>query len=201
MLFFLYEITCLVNGKKYIGWTGPTLSPENRWKTHLMIARTKQGSAIHAAIRKYGVDSFRFRPVKSFLSRALVLRAEVVAVRKTLAPLGYNIAPGGYGGTTSEMARKVQASRSPQARIAWAKKAHETRRARGNPIGGTARSTEENRRAALKGHAVRRARGNKGGMAVPSKRRRKRIGRKISVALKIVYAGQRAQLSLLEGLI
>lgn len=57
---YIYCITNVVNGKKYIGVT--TRNPHQRWLEHVSRSRydKKYSSAIHSALRKYGVANFVF---------------------------------------------------------------------------------------------------------------------------------------------
>ena len=58
---YIYLITNLVNGKKYIGQT--TNRPELRWRSHTGSARGKGDSALCRAMRKYGIVNFSFEVI------------------------------------------------------------------------------------------------------------------------------------------
>lgn len=64
-MFYIYKIENQVNGKLYVGQTTKTIL--ERWKAHLFIARggkekyPAQFFAIHAAIVKYGENSFHIQ--------------------------------------------------------------------------------------------------------------------------------------------
>ena len=55
---FIYLLTNLVNGKKYVGQTRAK-TVERRWTAHIMMATAaKPAVLIHRAIKKYGVNKF-----------------------------------------------------------------------------------------------------------------------------------------------
>jgi group I intron endonuclease len=55
----VYLITCLVNNKKYVGkWHLPT--PEKRFYNHIRSANRGSKLLLHCAIRKHGVENFKF---------------------------------------------------------------------------------------------------------------------------------------------
>ena len=54
----IYLITCLINGKKYVGkWHLPT--PERRFALHKSSARRGSKTILHQALRKYGEENFK----------------------------------------------------------------------------------------------------------------------------------------------
>lgn len=55
---FIYEITCVITGKKYVGQTRTSI--EKRWGQHVSYATKKKNTAnkLANAIRKYGADAF-----------------------------------------------------------------------------------------------------------------------------------------------
>lgn len=57
----IYCITCLVNGKMYIGQTVKPI--EKRWKHHIKYAQSGCQYKLHRAIRKYGVENFTVEEV------------------------------------------------------------------------------------------------------------------------------------------
>lgn len=60
---YIYLITNLINGKKYVGQTLMTVHA--RWLKHCSVARTQPGvSGIDGAIRKYGEHNFSVETIK-----------------------------------------------------------------------------------------------------------------------------------------
>ena len=52
----IYKITCLVNGKVYIGQTSETI--EKRFKRHVGYQKDEHDTKFYRAIRKYGMENF-----------------------------------------------------------------------------------------------------------------------------------------------
>lgn len=97
-MFMAYKITCLVNGKIYIGIT--TRSLKQRWWCHTWSARNKGGAtAIAAAIKKYGEENFRIEEIGQAPDFEALKRLEValIAQENSVAPAGYNLTTGGEG--------------------------------------------------------------------------------------------------------
>lgn len=61
---YIYQITNLINNKKYVGQT--RFSIEQRWKQHTYTAlnRPKIKYALYDAMRKYGIDNFRIQELE-----------------------------------------------------------------------------------------------------------------------------------------
>lgn len=93
----LYIATNSVNGKRYVGHT--TSSLRKRARKHELEAGKGSKTALHCAIRKYGIGVFVFEQVGSSWSRDLLKFAERALIEQegTLAPGGYNITKGGDG--------------------------------------------------------------------------------------------------------
>lgn len=92
---FVYCITNLVDGKKYVG---RTRNSQSRWKTHCAYARSDRGFRIHAAMRQTGIDAFKFEVVRvcNDLTSALEVEASLIKEWATNDPRkGYNITQGG----------------------------------------------------------------------------------------------------------
>jgi hypothetical protein len=74
---FVYEITCLVNGRKYIGkkqyhrWSRRKIAGPSKWEFY-------QSSSKHVAedIKKYGADKFEFRILKNYKTRSGLVYGE-----------------------------------------------------------------------------------------------------------------------------
>jgi group I intron endonuclease len=96
---FIYKITNIVSGKCYIGETREE-NPENRWKKHIQTINRNSGCpALKDAIKKYGIDKFKFEVlIICFDEDRFIYEKEYIAKYKSQVPNGYNILPGGEGG-------------------------------------------------------------------------------------------------------
>jgi group I intron endonuclease len=103
----VYTITNAVNGKIYVG---KTVDPIRRWKKHKRWARSKnpsKGMILYAAMKKYGLSSFKFEVVSenmadeaaSAMERELIVRFNTRSTQH-----GYNVTPGGEGNRLSPSA-------------------------------------------------------------------------------------------------
>lgn len=101
----LYKITNSVNDKIYVGVTS---RPEDRKKVHFYNRSQKARSLIKNAIDKYGVDNFSFEIICTG-HRDYIYDLEVRAIESynTISPNGYNIKPGGEGGTGHKVQSRV----------------------------------------------------------------------------------------------
>lgn len=98
---FIYKITCLVNGKVYIGQT--TRSVRKRWRCHVDEPRYKPAdrlNPIDSAILKYGEDSFRVETIEKVLDEYLGIREQYWIQHYDCCTLdghdkGYNASRGG----------------------------------------------------------------------------------------------------------
>jgi len=104
-MFYVYKITNTVNNKVYIGKSN---NPSKRWRKHIKIAaigsKDKSFSIIHAAIQKYGIDSFSISILEELVDETSALEREVywVALHKSNIrrygdDFGYNLTDGGEG--------------------------------------------------------------------------------------------------------
>lgn len=90
----IYIVTNTVNGKQYVGITN---SLAKRWNRH----KNAKGSApaLHAAIKKYGLDAFVFSHIADAFDSEAAKNIEImlIAEHNTIAPHGYNLTSGGDG--------------------------------------------------------------------------------------------------------
>lgn len=105
----IYKITCLVNGKGYVGQTRQKLEVRIRGHKNCKVKR-----GIDAAIRKYGFENFTVE-VLEICHVELLDEREIFFIRElgTKAPNGYNLTDGGDGGSnpSEETRAKISASR------------------------------------------------------------------------------------------
>lgn len=92
-----YKITCLINGKGYIGITKRRLI--DRWADHKEAARDGRRPRIYAAMRKYGIENFVIEPLATAFSVDGLFETErvLIVAHNTLIPHGYNMSIGGDG--------------------------------------------------------------------------------------------------------
>lgn len=114
----VYKITS-PSGKSYIGVA--KRSADERFKKHCRDARLGRGTALCAAIRKYGADSMSVTTlVESTSEYCFDLEIKTIRAFGTLHPHGYNLTTGGEG--IHEMAEaskaKHRASMRNPARLA-----------------------------------------------------------------------------------
>jgi group I intron endonuclease len=118
---FVYSIENKLNGKIYIG---KTINSTKRWITHKSVAKggkTKYPEkyfALHAAMTKYGVDSFEFNLIEYCADNLLANEAEKywISYLKEFGIKLYNETLGGDGATpgikfTEEHKKKISDSR------------------------------------------------------------------------------------------
>lgn len=89
----VYLVTNKVNGKQYVGQTIHSIKRRWSWHCHYSSGCV----ALHAAIKKYGRDSFEIRAIDTAKSRDELDAKETAWIQKlnTLAPNGYNLKTGG----------------------------------------------------------------------------------------------------------
>lgn len=103
----VYTITNKLSGKTYVGQT--TKLAGDRWYKH---AWNKEGSAISAAINKYGLGSFDFAVIDIAESIDQLNHKEDFWVKrlKAISPFGYNLLQGGKNRVPSEETREKQSA-------------------------------------------------------------------------------------------
>ncbi len=96
---FIYKITNTKSGKCYVGETIKS-NPEDRWRGHIQVINRNGGCpALKDAIKKYGVDSFKFEVlIICFDEDRFKYEKEYIKKYNSQVPNGYNILPGGEGG-------------------------------------------------------------------------------------------------------
>lgn len=105
MPFYIYKITNNINGKIYIG---KSKSPHSRFKRHLYVAShpdagPHQFQPIHAALAKYGKDSFSFEIIEECNFENEIFAREIYWIAYCKSNMtkypeyGYNLTDGGEG--------------------------------------------------------------------------------------------------------
>ncbi|NBW06422.1 MAG: hypothetical protein EBR82_00160 [Caulobacteraceae bacterium] len=111
---YVYVITCLVNGKQYVG---KTKDPESRKKGHFVADQHRKSfrQVVHAAIHKHGVENFTFEVVSEHESEAEAFAEEHRLIKQKLSEgiILYNMNEGGAGGInpTKETREKMSKAR------------------------------------------------------------------------------------------
>ena len=103
--YFIYKLTNTANGKGYIGYSNDI---KRRMRQHKATALTGKGQAIHAAIRKYGWDSFVVKELYRNEDKKQTLEMEdhFINLHETKGVKGYNITRGGQQGPPKGFKRK-----------------------------------------------------------------------------------------------
>ena len=85
----VYSITHLASGKAYIGCT---VRPEARWKQHQQCAARGVDHPLYEAIRRYGVEAFRFEILSQHDQGNPGFREErrLLSTGAFYAPAGFN---------------------------------------------------------------------------------------------------------------
>lgn len=92
---YIYQITNLINGKIYIGKTN---NIQKRWSNHK--CSSDPDMVIARAIKKYGVDNFKFEVLYKDIPIEQIDELEIKTIKEknSQVPNGYNVASGGQGG-------------------------------------------------------------------------------------------------------
>lgn len=90
---YIYQITNLINNKIYIGQTNDIAK---RWSNHRCC--NSPNMVIARAIKKYGVENFKFEVLFSGLTpeEADKKEVEIIKEKNSRVPNGYNVAIGGH---------------------------------------------------------------------------------------------------------
>ncbi len=107
---FIYLITNKLNGKRYVGQSIQNL--ELRWKNHIEQAyykKVKSYESLHAAIRKYGKNSFEINIIDEGVAKNDLRSKERFWIKEldTMVPKGYNISKGGESGGSIKKPTKI----------------------------------------------------------------------------------------------
>lgn len=99
----VYCATNIINNKKYVGFTTKTL--EQRKNKHYSVAFNKieeNTNYFKQSIKKYGKDNFNQEIIQEYDTYEEALEGEIFQIKElnTLAPNGYNLTTGGFGGAT-----------------------------------------------------------------------------------------------------
>ena len=119
--FIIYCHTSPV-GKQYVGQTKLTM--ETRWNQHASRARSRRWEdgcrALHAAIRKYGPDTFAHEVLDVVTSEGGANLAERtwIRLRQSMSPNGYNLQSGGGVGRISSPETRAIRSANTSAHMA-----------------------------------------------------------------------------------
>lgn len=122
-MYTLYQITNVLNGKRYIGITKQSV--EKRWNQHIGNSRNPK-YPLHLAIAKYGTDNFTITSLNESTDRKYIGELEDHTIQQLethISKNGYNIAKGGYGGDlgpTANLKRKMTIENlSPEQKLKW----------------------------------------------------------------------------------
>lgn len=103
----IYLITNKLNGKRYVGQT--KFSIEDRFEKHVYDAIiANRGYALHAALRKYGIENFTIKLLSKCnnLGEANHRESYYIRLLNSLSPAGYNLRPGGDNSPISAETKK-----------------------------------------------------------------------------------------------
>ena len=91
----IYKITNIINDKGYVGRTEN--DPKKRWREHLAAARNNPLMVISKAIRKHGVENFRFEILEQCSVEDQYIRESQLIEEHDTYHNGYNSSLGGEG--------------------------------------------------------------------------------------------------------
>ncbi len=111
---YIYKITNLINSKIYIGQAKNT---NQRWRQHQNESKKdKPSMVINYAMKKYGIENFKFEVIASCLDQDAANNTETIIIQQensyAFLNKGYNVSNGGSNAPkTEEWKRKVVATR------------------------------------------------------------------------------------------
>jgi group I intron endonuclease len=122
-MYTLYQITNVLNGKRYIGITKQSI--QKRWEQHLGNSQNPK-YPLHLAIAKHGADNFTITSLSESTDRKYIGELEDLVIQQLethISKNGYNVAKGGYGGDLgpeANLKRKMtMENRSPEQTLKW----------------------------------------------------------------------------------
>ena len=150
-MYYAYKIVNQINKKVYIGIT---CNPDSRWKRHQSNARSDSPKAryktyLYNAMRKHGIDNFKFSVIATFTERKECELFEVllIAAMRICSIPNYNLHDGGTLGYNMQhnvnyeqwklrlKASAVANSSDPAIKEAWIQKLKEKRKGRTPALG------------------------------------------------------------------
>lgn len=122
-IWYIYKITCAVNGKGYIGLTSQ--AGRLRWAQHKSDAKRGVDTILYRAMRKHGIENFSYEVISECYSslEACVCERALIAAHGTYAPRsnekgnGYNATTGGeraFEFIPETRARMSRSAKSPE---------------------------------------------------------------------------------------
>jgi group I intron endonuclease len=124
-MYTLYQITNVLNGKRYIGIT--KLAVKQRWKQHVTNSLNPK-YPLHLAIAKYGAVNFNVTSLNESTDRKYIGQLEEHTIQHLethISKNGYNVAKGGFGGDLGSDAntkrRQTRDNLSDGQKLAWSK--------------------------------------------------------------------------------
>lgn len=152
----VYIVENTANGHAYVGKSD---YPEHRWRTHQADALRGDGYHLHKAMRKHGVDAFRFHLVEDGVASTEALRLEVewIAYLRLMGVCLYNLTDGGEGVSGLRRKRSLESIEKQRRTITGRKRAPFTSEHRQNIAAGQRKKPKisEETRQKLRKAAVR----------------------------------------------
>lgn len=151
-IYYIYVISNIKNNSLYIGVTN---DPERRMKEHMSLHSKKHlVSKVKSAVKKYGPENFTMTVIYCTRSKDHVYEMEkfLISEYNTLTPNGYNIHPGGYGGSKKGSMSEDGRRRLREANLnrpvteEFRQKVSERVRGEGNPMYGKTHTEEVKQR-------------------------------------------------------